>query len=209
MSQPQKNPYMAFLEEYWIWLLIAWFILLPGVGAGAGYFSQWASTDIILLVAVLAAAALVVMGMVIWWRIRLAQADAMVKQAMLQRGLSMEEIERLVSLGMTRDEPAAAKSVASAPMDDGLMVQELTSWLAQADVSEATLAQVLSAFWTADSSKRCLIYRAVRGLFEVASLNEERVLAVIRSLSQQDGTAGPAARPDAMGITVRPGGGLV
>src|SRR5271170_5889459 len=70
------------------------------------FLANWSPPELIGLIGVLTAAALVITGLLFWRRVRLAQADAACKQAMLERGLSVDEIERLLRpAALLNDEP--------------------------------------------------------------------------------------------------------
>src|SRR5204863_454384 len=71
-------------------------VLLMDAGTIADQLSRWQPTEAIVLAGIVAAAVVLWTGLMAWRHVRLAQAEAAWKQSLLQRGLSVDEIERLL-----------------------------------------------------------------------------------------------------------------
>lgn len=132
----------------------------------------------------LAAATIIIIAVVAlvteaWRKVRQAEQDAELKREMLQRGLSVEEIERLLGA------QSAAVSEEAAAED----IELLTGQLGKCSVGGAVLEEVLHTFQSASNPARRAITRALAGLIEAAEENEElpneeQILAVVRGVAR-------------------------
>jgi hypothetical protein len=136
---------------------------------------QWAPLEWVGLVAVLAASALGMTGLLFWRRVRLAQADAAWKQGLLQRGLSAEEIERLIR-GATASPPSLHT--------ENQTIEDLAACLQRCGASEDVMEQVFRAVRTAEPPARLALWHAIQGLAGESGeeATNEQILATVRGL---------------------------
>jgi hypothetical protein len=128
---------------------------------GSFWFLLFASSTIVSVAGTLAHA---------WQKIRRAEAATALKQAMLERGLSVDEMERLLE----------------APLSDEQLVQQLAKRLAEESASGETITTVLEAFQAADRPRKRLLYHAIFGLSDGMNASDEQILAAVRGLSQPE-----------------------
>ncbi len=169
----------------------AWWVILVGLTAAGGllgHLAEWRPGELIALVAVLLAAALAGMALYFWHRVRLAQADAALKQSMLQRGLTPDDIERLLACQLGPPEVGVAETEERA-------IEEVAAYLKKSNVSVAAMEQVFVALRDAEPPQRQAILAAIRGLAGEwgNGASEKAVLAVIRGLCGN-------GRPPAAGV---------
>ena len=182
MSETESR-FWRWWEENWFWML------LFGSPAVAGFFTflaKWPAAEVIVLTAILLAAVIVMVGLVFWRQVRLRQADAAFKQALLQRELSVADIERLVTCQPAEPTPTEAESLA-----------KLTGCLHASEVPENIIEQVFAAIRRADPSLRQSIGSALCGLGGDAGdeATEAEILAVLRGLCPANETAPGASAP--------------
>lgn len=153
-------------------------------------------------VAILVGAALAAMALLFWRHVRLAEADAALQQSMLQRGLTPDEIERLLSCP---SEPPPA------PATEEQAVGELATCLHQSGVSETVMEQVFAAVRDTEAPMRQALCHALRGLAGEAGdeATEKEMLAAIRGLCGNSRppageAASPALRSEPTAATDRP-----
>ncbi len=159
----------------------AWWVFLfgvPGSGAILAYLGEWSSTAVIALTAVLVGAGIATTALLFWRRIQLAQTDSALKQAMLQRGLAPEEIERLVRVDTNRPQ-------LSRTPDDA--IEELAACLGECAVSAPVLEQIMAVVRAEEPPMRQVLSSAVVGLVRGlgGEADEEKILAVIRGLTNR------------------------
>jgi hypothetical protein len=124
-----------------------------------------------------------------WQKVKKTQAEAGLKQAMVQRGLSVEEIERVLR-------------PAEAPASEEKMYHSFGECLAHlslsgSKLSDSALAEVMAAFSGADLATKRALLRTLKGFTDGGgTLKEEGVLALVRGLrppAVPHGTTQPAA----------------
>jgi hypothetical protein len=131
-----------------------------------------------------------------WCRVQQATIDAELKRDMLQRGMSCEEIERvLAASAQPKNRPWSAGA-------EGISVEslnEVVSVLGQVMAPPAVIEEVLSAFRSADSHTQELISEAIQNLVGSAThkVTGEQILAVVRPLCQ------PRAAANAQVVSIR------
>jgi hypothetical protein len=130
---------------------------------GNYWFLLFASITIIAVASALAVA---------WLMVRKAEATTALKQAMLARGLSVDEMERLLR-------PAS--------LTDERLVDGLAGRLGELSASGETIKTVLEAFQAADPSSKRLLYRAVLAVCAPGKPCDEQILGVVRGLIRADG----------------------
>jgi hypothetical protein len=150
-------------------------LILAGIGLAA--------------VAVLAAA---------WRSVRKAQLDAASTQSMLQRGLSVAEIERLL-----RPEEAAVKE--AAVKEDALYTQ-FGMLLRQSRLSGVVRQEAIVAFAAADLPAKRTLLQALRGIrYAGGAVTEEWLLTLVRGPRPCGGTqaTGPLTPPRSEELRIR------
>jgi hypothetical protein len=122
-----------------------------------------------------------------WQKVRRDHQEFLLKSDMLERGLSVDEMERV----LRANSKTVVKIASSA---DEKAVADLVDNLGMYGVSGRVIEQVLAAVRSADPAFRRALCRAVKGVMENSKLEgeakDEQVLAVVRGLS-------PAGRPAA------------
>jgi hypothetical protein len=111
-----------------------------------------------------------------WQKIRTAEAEARLKQAMLERGLSVDEMERLL-----QPQSPAPKCLLS----DEELVKALAKHVAGR--SEETIKRVMGTFNASDPPSKRLLCHAILGLFDYEFPSDEKILAVVRGFCRLDG----------------------
>jgi hypothetical protein len=150
------------------------------------YFLLYGMITIIVVVVTLARA---------WVVTHQASAELEFKKQLLQRGLSVEEIERLMTAS-AHPYPRPRSPGDSAIDEDSL--NEVVSVLGQAETPAAVIEEVLWAFRSVDAPTQQLISQAIQHLVGSAdSVDGEQILAVVRPL------CGPKADPPAPVAAVR------
>ncbi len=113
-----------------------------------------------------------------WHKVRQAEADTALKQAMLQRGLSVEDIERL-------------SGSAEAPLSEETVGRALGECLGSSSLeySAPALEKAMSIFQAADLPSKRLLVRTLQGIVKgEGALSEEQLLGLIRGLCQPAGS---------------------
>jgi hypothetical protein len=113
-----------------------------------------------------------------WQKVRRADREAALKEAMLKRDLSVEQMERLLGAG-----PVAQEEEAEDATDDDA-IEELAEALGECGVSAPVLEEVLAAVRSADPSTRQTTCRAVQAVIRGSEEEDksELVLATVRGL---------------------------
>jgi hypothetical protein len=137
-------------------------------------------SEIITLVAILAAALVGFTALVSWRHVRQAQVDSALKQEMLRHGLSAEDVERLTG-------PAPRP----APRNDDNALREVAGYLAAKGFSGADVEQTLALVRAADLATKQAVCAALDGMFETSNPTQEQVLGAVRGL------CGAPVRPSA------------
>jgi hypothetical protein len=123
-----------------------------------------------------------------WQKIRRAEAATRLQQAMLERGLSVDEMERLLRPAALVNEGSDTQSPApETPLSEEQLVEKLANRLAGESASEGTIQQVMEAFHASDLPGKRLLYHAIFGLSEGFQATDEQILAVVRGLCRPDG----------------------
>lgn len=145
--------------------------------------SQWQPQELLTLLGILVGAALALAWVLAWRRIRLAQEDAALKREMLQRNLTVEEMERLLRARVAPDEP---------PPLPGDLIEELTTYLGQHEVTGETLTEIMGLVREAPLPRLQAVTRTVAGLSAGAE-EAGRELTGAEILAAIQGLCGPAA----------------
>jgi len=167
-----QNRILEWIQENAWWAML---FGLPGLGGLLAYFAQWKPLELIGLTGVLAAAALTASGLLFWRSVRLAQAAAALKQSMLQRGLTLDEMERLLALDSNPPPP---------PRTGELAIEDLAACLHQSGIKEPVIEQVFAAVRSAEPAIRESLCHAIQGLSGESGdeANAKEILAAIRGL---------------------------
>jgi hypothetical protein len=166
-----EDSFQDWFEENAWWVSV---VGLPAAGAVLGHFAKWNPWELIGLVGVLLAGGVILAGLLFWRRVRLVQADAALKQAMLQRGLTPDEIERLLR---ANSEPAPP------PATDERALGDLVAALGECEVPAADIEQILASIRAQESSQRQALCLAAREMVQKSEGDVEKVRAVIRGLA--------------------------
>ena len=140
-----------------------------------------------------------------WQKVRRGEQETELKRDMLQRGLSVEEMERVLRAGSGKQREPKAKSGR-----EERIVERLAVHLGQCRASAAVIDEVLTAVRGADSSGKQAIERAIQGLVAGSSdgeIKEEQILAVVRALCWPGGPVAanqPAPAPTSTAIQRMP-----
>jgi hypothetical protein len=116
----------------------------PGDGRIEELTMEWATIVIAVVTGIVAVVAVPVWA-VQWGGVRRAQADARVKQDMLARGLSVEEIERLLKLSSVPAVPPRPPP-ASRPSEAALALASAVESMVAAEKDTDEIAAFLDAF---------------------------------------------------------------
>jgi hypothetical protein len=124
----------------------------------------------------------------VWQKVRRIEQEAKLKLEMIQRGLPVEEMERVLR---------ATSKHAEATGPDEEAIEELAQCLGECRASGAVIEQVLGAVQTADPAIRRAICKAVQAVIHGSEqeAKDEHILAVVRGLSRPG--APPAASEQA------------
>ncbi len=107
-----------------------------------------------------------------WQKVRRGEQETELKRDMLQRGLSVEEMERVLRAGSGKHKEPKAKSGR-----DERIVERLAAHLGKCQASGPVIDEVLTTVRAADSAGKLAIERAVQGLICGSSdgeIKEER-----------------------------------
>jgi hypothetical protein len=102
-----------------------------------------------------------------WQGIRTVQAETRLKQAMIDRGLSVAEMQAL-------QQPP--------PLSDEQIVQKLGELLAEKEASKHTIERVMAVFNSSDARGKRILCHALIGLCETCDATDEQFGAVVDGL---------------------------
>jgi hypothetical protein len=130
-----------------------------------------------------------------WQKVTRGAQQAALKHEMLQRGMSAEDIERVMRAGSSSEENAASRT-----RSDAALIEELLESLGECQASAAVIEQVLARIQAADPVTRQSACRAVQALIRGSGCegDDERIIAVVRGICQPVNSPG-AERPSALG----------
>jgi hypothetical protein len=114
-----------------------------------------------------------------WQKVRRAEQEAALKQEMLRRGLTVEEMERLLRVNSKRSDDDKTP-----PSTDEEAIEALAECLGECRASANVIEQVLAAVRAADPSVRQTACRAVQAVIRESEqeAGDEQILAVVRGL---------------------------
>ena len=119
-----------------------------------------------------------------WTKVRLAELEAEQKREYLQRGLSVEEIERLLRASRKLGKGAG-------PVNEQELEANLASLLVQHEVSAEAMEPVLRAYQAADPAAKKAIHDAIAEMLD-SEPEEEQLVTAVRALCRLR-ERGPAA----------------
>jgi hypothetical protein len=128
--------------------------------------------------------ALIALG--VWRQVRLAQADSAFKRALIERGFSAEELERLF-----RAHSGAAEEPAPGEED---ALREVAEHLSAAGATGEEMEQVMILVRAADAATRQAIAQAVGAVADTTA-DKDQMLGVIRGLCQTSSPGRPTPAP--------------
>jgi hypothetical protein len=137
------------------------------------FFATWSPTAIIGLVSVVGGllAVSICVGLISWCVVRRAQIAADLKRDLVQRGLSVEQIERLIQGPPEEEKPYYEKHLEGS----------LASLLAQAEVPGPVMTEVLRIYQATDGGTKKAVYDAIEEIIG-SEPTEEQLLAAVRTL---------------------------
>jgi hypothetical protein len=107
-----------------------------------------------------------------WRKIHESEHHAVLKQSMIERGMSADEIERVLNAG-----PGTFDK------HDSDATTELSKKLAEHSVPAPAMEQILNAFRTANAGDRKTLANTVRAMLKGGAASDQ-VLAAVRALSR-------------------------
>jgi hypothetical protein len=113
-----------------------------------------------------------------WRKVRESEHQAALKQSLVERGMSVEEIERIVRAAPESHELEA----------DETPVVQLTKNLAEQEVPPEALEEILRAFHASDPATQRTLAHTVAALCENGA-KAEHILAAVRALARPAGSA--------------------
>jgi hypothetical protein len=114
-----------------------------------------------------------------WRKVHESEHMAALKQSMIERGMSVEEIERVLRAGPAGLEDSRTDSTC----DQSKKLAELSKRLAEHGVPAPAMEQILGTFRTAGAGERKNMTRTVVAMLD-GGADTEQVLAVVRALSR-------------------------
>jgi hypothetical protein len=129
-----------------------------------------------------------------WRKTRESEHQAVLKQNMLERGMSAVDIERVLRAGPAAaaeeeaDRALKVKAAAAASQDERSWDVEVANQLLQHDVPGSEAEQILTAFRAGDAPTRKALAGKIEEMLD-SGANGERVLAVVRALCRPGGAA--------------------
>jgi hypothetical protein len=134
---------------------------------------NWQAVDVIVLVMVIGMflTAIVVSVAVSWGWVRREEIRANLKRDMLERGLSVEQVERLIRAPHQERPPVEAKEFEA----------QFASLLVQNEVSAPTMERVLRVFQETDPLTKKAVYDSLEEIVG-SSPSEEQLIAAVKAL---------------------------
>jgi hypothetical protein len=178
--EESNNKLQQWIEEnYWLFALFG----VPVVGAILAHLAHWSPAELIVLVGVLLVAGILITALLFWRRVRLVQAEAALKTAMLQRGLTVDEMERLLRAGPRAERPPPPLTT------EDQIIGEIVGHMTGPDVSEQDLEKVLAALTAVEPGKKLALCSTLLRMIKMSDPDPDRMLAVIRGLTPGASTA--------------------
>jgi hypothetical protein len=137
------------------------------------FFAHWNSESILGLVSIVGGLLTIVIcvGLISWCVVRRAQIAADLKRDLLQQGLSIEQVERLM-----QGPPEAEK-----PYYEKHLEGSLASLLTQAEVPGPVMVEVLRIYQATDGVTKKAVYDAIEEIIS-SEPSEEQLVAAVRML---------------------------
>jgi hypothetical protein len=157
------------------------------------FLAGWKPGEVIGLFAVLGGllTAVAVVGTIVWSIVRHAEIKANLKRDLVQRGFTVEQIERLVY----------GPSEASQPVNEKELEAQLASLLVQHEVEGPVMDRVLRLYQATDPGTKRAVYDSIEEILD-SDASEEQLLTAVRALCPpRSGTPAPL-RLDEMRVGV-------
>ena len=137
------------------------------------FFANWNPDAILGLVSIVGGLLAVVLcvGLISWCVVRRAQIAADLKRDLVQRGLSVEQIERLIQGPPESEKPYYEKQLEGS----------LASLLAQSEVPGPVMTEVLRIYQATDGGTKKAVYDAIEEIVG-SEPTEDQLLAAVRTL---------------------------
>jgi hypothetical protein len=139
------------------------------------FLAKWQPIEFVFLVAILTTLIVVVFGFVIWHHVRMKQADIALRQEMLRRELSIEEMERFLKLPCQQ----STNSVFSTPVStDESNMQKVGQALVEAEVSADEIEQIMIMIQASDPPTKETVFQMIQGMVNGGADNEQLIGAI-------------------------------
>ena len=137
------------------------------------FFSTWSPEWILGLISIAGGLLAVVacVGLISWCVVRRAQIAADLKRDLVQRGLPIEQIERLIQGPAESEKPYYEKQLEGS----------LASVLTQCEVPGPVMTEVLRIYQATDGGTKKAVYDAIEEIIG-SEPTEEQLLAAVRTL---------------------------
>ena len=137
------------------------------------FFANWNPEWILGLVSIVGGllAVVICVGLVSWCIVRRAQIAADLKRDLVQRGLPIEQIERLIQGPPESEKPYYEKQLEGS----------LASLMAQSEVPGPIMTEVLRIYQATDGGTKKAVYDAMEEIIG-SEPTEEQLLAAVRTL---------------------------
>jgi hypothetical protein len=141
-------------------------------------FANWSPEEIMGFVAIVGGLLAIVscVGLISWCVLRNAQIAADLKRDLVQRGLPVDQIERLIQ-GPREDEK---------PYYEKQLEGSLASLLAQSEVPGPLMTEVLRIYQATDGGTKKAVYDAIEEIIG-SEPTEDQLLAAVRTLCPPKG----------------------
>ena len=153
-----------------------WDLLKPG---------SWNAPDVIILFVMLGIflTAIVATITVSWSRVRREEIRSNSMRELLDRGMSMEQVERLVGVPADERNPAQGKELEA----------QFASLLVQNEIAAPTLERVLRIYQSTDPATKKAVYDSLEEIVG-SSPSEEQLVAAVKALCPAHAQAAPTGR---------------
>jgi hypothetical protein len=137
------------------------------------FFANWSPEAVLGLISIVGGLLAVVscVGLISWCIVRRSQIAADLKRDLVQRGLSIEQIERLIQGPPESEKPYYEKQLEGS----------LASVLAQCEVPGPVMTEVLRIYQATDGGTKKAVYDAIEEIIG-SEPSEEQLLAAVRTL---------------------------
>ncbi len=157
------------------------------------FFANWSPEAILGLVSIVGGllAVVICIGLISWCVVRKAQIAADLKRDLVQRGVPIEEIERLIQGPSGHQNRYGEKQLEGS----------LASLMAQCEVPGPVMAEVLRIYLATDAATKKAVYDALEEILG-SEPSEDQLLAAVRTLCPPKSSAAPMPQFDSARVGV-------